>query len=411
MTRTLSVHALRGLALLALFASGQALAARDHIYPSAAGATVNGINAPLTASFSPPGNGSAGAGHVTLTQSVVAGQAVVVTATWSVHDRSLLQNTNTVTGYAQTVSFAVTQPMGQTLSVAAIANCTLNSNAGTCTTPVSFSPTVAGSYMLSVIASGGPGNSTVEGGDDRKLNINLSVIEVQAKADTTLTVGRQCIVLGVGNVDLTSTLRKAPDDSAVAGASIDYYLEPESFDGVPTTPPLGSATTNTSGLASLAYNPSGLGVGDYTIYGEFGGNATLNPSNDSATLGVSYRFDGFRPPINALGNSIFGGRVIPVKIKLADAAGNVVTDAQPLVWIVSYNVTNMGEDVEAATSVSSADTGNIMRYDASEQQYIYNLDVTDLANGTYKIRVDLGDSPTCGSDYEVPITIARKGKK
>lgn len=108
---------------------------------------------------------------------------------------------------------------------------------------------------------------------------------------------------------------------------------------------------------------------------------------------MTYAFGGFRPAVNADGTSIFGSRVIPVKIKLFDALGAVVTDAQPRVWIVANAYGPGGEEVEAGTSVSSADTGNYMRYDASEQQCIYNLDVMDLPNGKYKIRVDLGEAP------------------
>jgi hypothetical protein len=53
-----------------------------------------------------------------------------------------------------------------------------------------------------------------------------------------------------------------------------------------------------------------------------------------------------------------------------------------------------------------------MRYTADEQQYIYNWDATKLANGTYAVVVDLGDSDACrqGHPYAI-ITVAKKGKQ
>jgi hypothetical protein len=183
--------------------------------------------------------------------------------------------------------------------------------------------------------------------------------------------------------------------------------------GDPTVPSIGTATTDTDGIATLVYNINGLGVGDYDLYAEFAGDNNYNPSNDSDILGISYLFVGFQPPINPRGNSIFGGRVIPIKIKLVDANGVPVTDAAPTVWLTSYNKDlGLGEELEKVSSVSAADTGNVMRYEPEDQQYIYNWDANDLANGTYAVVVELGDSSACstGPHYAV-ITVAKKGKK
>jgi hypothetical protein len=74
--------------------------------------------------------------------------------------------------------------------------------------------------------------------------------------------------------------------------------------------------------------------------------------------------------------------------------------------------TGLGEVLEAATSVSSADTDNIMRYVPEDGHYIYNWDLSSLENGTYAVVVDAGDSDVCstGPHYAV-ITVAKKGKK
>lgn len=99
------------------------------------------------------------------------------------------------------------------------------------------------------------------------------------------------------------------------------------------------------------------------ITGSVAWEASRSGSNDSNTLGISYLFVGFGQPINADSTRIFGGRVIPIKIRLVDANGDPVTDATPMVWLASYDKDlGLGEDWEQVSSASKADTDNIMRY-------------------------------------------------
>lgn len=406
------------LSAVGLAVSGQALAAKDVVYPSAATATVNGAAATLNPKTFAPGaaDGSPAAsdGNVTLQSPVTVGQSVVVTATWGIQNRSTVSQpgqANTAYGTGRTVRFTATTSVGGAIAVAAIPNCTVTGNSSTCATSISFPAPAAGPHMLTVTAADtAGGNNNLSG---RTLNITLTTIAVVAKQDTSLVVDKQCLLLNQTSANLTSTLSITSNGALIPGALIDYYIDPAlDGNGVPTMPSIGNAITDANGVASLLYNPAGLGVGDYTLYAEYGGDALYNPSNGSNALGVSYVFGGFRPPLNADGTSIFGGRVIPVKIKLFDANGAIVTNATPAVWLVSYPASGIGEEVEPATSVSAADTDNIMRYSPEEQQYIYNFDATNLVNGVYKIRVNLGDSAACSTGaYEVPITVQRKGKK
>lgn len=408
MQTRISTWTLRSVAIVAVLGfSGQVFAAKDRIFPSSASALVGGSASPLTSNFPTGADGS-----TTFDNDLTSGSNVVVNVTWSIDDRS---GGGANTDYSRTVTFvSATTVGGSPVSVAAIANCTVTGNTSTCSTPVSFTAPAAGMYAITVTAADAvppPNNVDIQG---RVIAINFTTVDPEAnQVDTKLTVDRKCVALRQASVDLTATLEVLDGGAKIPGAEISYFIDPElDSNGVPTVPSIGSATTDANGVASLAYSPAALGVGDYSLYAEFAGDALYNASNDSDTLGVSYVFGGFRPPVNADGTSIFGGRVIPVKIKLLDATGAVVSEAAPLVWIVSYGVSGMGEVVENATSVSAADTGNIMRYAADEQQYIYNLDATDLPNGTYKIRVSLGDSATCSpGPYEVPITIQRKGGK
>ena len=49
-----------------------------------------------------------------------------------------------------------------------------------------------------------------------------------------------------------------------------------------------------------------------------------------------------------------------------------------------------GAELEA-TSTGSADTGNTFRYDGTNNQYIFNLSTKGFSQGTWQIRIDLGD--------------------
>jgi hypothetical protein len=53
----------------------------------------------------------------------------------------------------------------------------------------------------------------------------------------------------------------------------------------------------------------------------------------------------------------------------------------------------VGTELEAA-STSAADSGNTFRYDATSAQYIFNLGTKSLSQGTWQVRIDLGDGST-----------------
>jgi len=390
-----------GSLVIGLVFSTQVLAGPDRFYPGSAGWSVNAVaNGNITNDFTMGADG-----HTTLNTDVHASDAIAVTAGWRILDRS--EQPGADTSYPRTVTFTAAtaiKPVGAAdVLVLAIAQCPVTSASSTCSTAIAFSaPPIAGPYRIDITPNtgvGGGGPLTAH-----KLSVNFNVAEAQpVSIDTKLTVAPRCYALNDGDVDLTATLEELVSGMPIANADIDFTLD--SVD-------IGTAATGADGVAKLVYNINGLGVGDYTLYGEFGGNATYNSSNDSNTLGIAYVFLGFGKPIDPGGVSIFGGRVIPIKIRLADANGKPVEDATPMVWLHYYdNDLGLGDRHEQVpSSVSAADTDNIMRYDPIEKQYIYNWNAMDLANGVYAVVVDLGDSPTCRSqDPYAVITVNRRG--
>jgi len=127
------------------------------------------------------------------------------------------------------------------------------------------------------------------------------------------------------------------------------------------------------------------------------GTAMDNAGNQSVavtetyTYYIHYAFGGISPPVNADGSSIFKfGSTIPVKFQLTDAAGNFVTNAVAKLYLIKINNGVSGTDIEAA-STSAATTGNLFRYNLTDNQYIFNLATKPLSIGTWQIKIELDD--------------------
>ena len=62
---------------------------------------------------------------------------------------------------------------------------------------------------------------------------------------------------------------------------------------------------------------------------------------------------------------------------------------------------------------TNADSDNLMRYDPLADQYIFNWDISKVTNGSYKIRIYLGEAG-CADTHLATVTIQQKsggGKK
>lgn len=111
--------------------------------------------------------------------------------------------------------------------------------------------------------------------------------------------------------------------------------------------------------------------------------------------------DGFKPPFHrsqTLRNK--DKRAIPVKLVLTDEDGELVTGGDVTAMPV-INITHNSNPTADASSKGKANTGNTLRYDSEEQQWIYNLDTGKYSDsGTYRVSVASGD----GSEYTIDTT-------
>jgi hypothetical protein len=87
-------------------------------------------------------------------------------------------------------------------------------------------------------------------------------------------------------------------------------------------------------------------------------------------------------------------------------------DAEPHVFFAqaSANVEVIDTLWDEAVAVNTPDSGNAMRYDLFEDQYLFNWDVSKVQNGSYHIWVDL-DEGACGSPHRATVAIEKKGKR
>ncbi len=124
---------------------------------------------------------------------------------------------------------------------------------------------------------------------------------------------------------------------------------------------------------------SKTGVHSYTV-------TATDKAGNSATRSFTYQvyeYSGVLQPINQNGNSTFKrNSTIPVKFQIADGTKNV-SDAKSTLHLVHVGSGSNSEPVEV-TSTSAASTGNEFRYDAKDNQYIFNLSTKNLEEGQYR---------------------------
>jgi hypothetical protein len=168
-----------------------------------------------------------------------------------------------------------------------------------------------------------------------------------------------------------------------------------------------SATvTANDGQSGLALDPTGsvqintATVGPKTVSRTATDNVG-HATTATCTTSVLYRYSGVLQPVNPDGSSIFKlGSTIPVKFSLADTASVPVGSAVANLTVAKITNEIDGTYVEAV-STAAATTGTLFRYDASGQQYIFNLATNGLSKGTWNLKVSLND----GASYTTRISL------
>ncbi|MBU3924307.1 PxKF domain-containing protein, partial [Patescibacteria group bacterium] len=125
----------------------------------------------------------------------------------------------------------------------------------------------------------------------------------------------------------------------------------------------------------------------------FSVNATDNAGNQANKIvdyNAVYNYSGVLPPIKDSKDAFKLGSTIPVKFQLRDADGDYVSTAIAKIYLAKITDGIAGSEING-TSSGKANTGNLFRYAAADNQYIFNLASKPLIKGTWQIRIELDD--------------------
>ncbi len=148
---------------------------------------------------------------------------------------------------------------------------------------------------------------------------------------------------------------------------------------------------NENSLKLMHYNETTGDWEDITTSHDKVANILCGEADSLSVFGIAAapEFAGLLQPINNDGSSIFKlNRTVPVKFQFVAPDGSYVSDAVAKLYVAKVTDEVVGS-YEEPESTSSADVGNTFRYDATADQYIFNLGTKALSTGTWSLRVEV----------------------
>lgn len=222
---------------------------------------------------------------------------------------------------------------------------------------------------------------------------------------------------GIGQPATTTTVSSSANPS-VPGQSLTLTatVTPASGSGAPTgsiTFSDGSTTLGTVPLTNgqATFTSSTLSVGSHSITAAYSGDSNFQASTGTLTESVHYEPAGAAcdgdmghqiiQPINFDGSSVFKqGQTVPAKFRICDANGNSIGSAGV---VASFQLTQITSGTVTTTVQDIVDTNNpdtTFRFDATDQQWIFNISTQNLAaNSTYIYSIVLNDGTTIAFQY------------
>jgi hypothetical protein len=181
-----------------------------------------------------------------------------------------------------------------------------------------------------------------------------------------------------------------------------------SQNGIPVGSPVAATVSN--GSASAVYPLPAGAVGTYTItatYTDAGSSANFNGSAGTGSVSIKYQQAGtcdgaaghaILPPVNADGSSVVQqGSTVPLQFRVCDTSGaSVGPTATAATVVTSFKV------VKTVPIINSTPPYTAFRWDSTGQQWVFNLDTTNLVSGTsYYYEIGLNDGTVIDFNFAV----------
>jgi hypothetical protein len=206
---------------------------------------------------------------------------------------------------------------------------------------------------------------------------------------TTVTCSATDAHQNTGSGTFTLTVRDTTAPTIASHANMAVFTTTSSSPGTTVTYTAPTAADIVDGSVAVSCSPASgstftLGTTTVTCSAtDAHGNTATSTFSVTAT-----KWSGILQPVNADGSSVFKLKsTVPVKLQLFQNDG-LTPDATATVKIsiIKYSGNVEGTYAEAL-STSAATTGNLFRYDATSNQYIFNWGTNGLSTGTWLLKV------------------------
>jgi hypothetical protein len=274
-----------------------------------------------------------------------------------------------------TISAGTTYPPGSVnITLAGVTeSASINPNDGTFSAVFNTSTLgVSGSPYTITYSYPGQDNYAAIMDSSKSLTVNQAVTTLSNLSSPTIVVGTPKVALS-GTVGSNSP-------ALPTGQSITVTL-------FGANGPLASSSgiIDSNGNFSVTLSTDALPVGSYTIQYSYAGDANFKGSSSTGTLQVTYAvntlFDTSKP--------VHEGATLPIRFQVANAAGNNLSSADLTVTAIAI----VGPNGQTYTpqAKGNANPDNVFRNVGLG--YLYNLDTSGLAPGTYTLMVKIDDDP------------------
>ena len=330
-------------------------------------------------------------------------------------------STGAVVTYAATATDIVDGSVTPSCSPASGSTFALGSTSVTCSATDKAGNTASDSFTVTVVDATAPVLSVKDVTAEATSRAGAAVAySATAKDLVDGTTSVTCTVPSGSMFKIGDTLVTCSTaDKAGNRASADLTVTVQDTTAPSLAKPADIALTATSAAGAVAaYAPTATDAVDGTVAAtctpasgstfalgvtQVSCTATDKANNKSASqvfkVTVTVPWSNVLAPLNFDGSSIYKiGSTIPVKFQLSGTAAGI-TNLPAKLYYAKVSNSLVGTELEAI-STSAADTGNQFRYDSTAKQYIFNLSTKGFSEGTYQLRVDLGD----GISHTVNIT-------